>query len=382
MTQRPSTRQMRSYWTVWFGQFTSFIGLEMVAFATGVWIYLETGSALLFAISFILTAVSFAVTPRLARPLITRMSPRQGMLVGECGAGATLLIIWALFLTNSVAIWHIYLLRIAIAVCRAIQEECLAQATTDFVAEADRGRVTTTGTIGQTIGMIGSQPLSAILIITTQFQSVFVVAAVTYVFSAVILLMTRFPATTKIPAPSNHQPDEASFAIGWHYLSSRLGLLGLVFFSSFARVCLGLVSVLLMPLVLSFSSIFVMSLIAAAVGVGSVMGFLLADLWKTSQHRTLSILGLVLLQGVLLIVVGLQPSILTIAIATPLFLMALLMGSRHNQSILESKVELQMQESVQKTKNTIGFAGLLGGYVIAGTFAEFVFRPSLGISIW
>ncbi len=63
---------MRTFLTLWMGQLVSLVGSQLTAFALGVWVYEETHSVSLLALSQVAFSAPFVIFSPLAGVLVDR----------------------------------------------------------------------------------------------------------------------------------------------------------------------------------------------------------------------------------------------------------------------------------------------------------------------
>ncbi|MEL7234442.1 MAG: MFS transporter, partial [Chloroflexota bacterium] len=137
-TTQPSG--MRTFTIIWAGQLLSLIGTAMTRFALVVWAYDLTGTATTVALvsfSFFLPLV--LISP-IAGIVVDRFDRRMVMLVTDLGAGVMTLVLLALHLSGSLAVWHAYLLLGASGIFNAFQEPAYVAASSLLVPKTHYAR--------------------------------------------------------------------------------------------------------------------------------------------------------------------------------------------------------------------------------------------------
>ena len=85
--QRRLAQGMRTFTIIWFGQLISTLGSSLSSFALGVWIYDQTGSTTLFAISMLAWVLPTILFAPVAGVLADRWDRRVVMIVADSMAG-------------------------------------------------------------------------------------------------------------------------------------------------------------------------------------------------------------------------------------------------------------------------------------------------------
>ncbi len=85
MAPQSVTAGMRTFFVIWSGQLVSTIGSGLTGFALGVWIYQQTRSTALFAISLLSQAVPNLLVTPFAGALVDRWDRRKAMMFSDAG---------------------------------------------------------------------------------------------------------------------------------------------------------------------------------------------------------------------------------------------------------------------------------------------------------
>src|SRR6185369_11436475 len=102
----------------------------------------------------------------------------------------------------------------------------------------------------------------------------------TFLFSLVVLLLTRIPelkASTSVSPEKKHLLREAAF--GWRYITARSGLSGLLVFFAIANLVMGGASVLITPLLLTFTTTETLGTVMSIGGSGYLAGAVAMSTW-------------------------------------------------------------------------------------------------------
>jgi MFS family permease len=76
MIHHPNLRGLRTFAIIWFGQLISGIGSGLTGFGLGIWVFLETGSAVQFALTTFFYVLPIALIGPVAGALVDRWNRR------------------------------------------------------------------------------------------------------------------------------------------------------------------------------------------------------------------------------------------------------------------------------------------------------------------
>ncbi len=100
---------MRGFSIVWAGQLVSLLGTGMTRFALTIWAWQMTGEATALALVGFFSFAPVVVASPFAGALVDRWSRKRIMIVSDLGAGLATVMILALYMTNQLQIWHLYI---------------------------------------------------------------------------------------------------------------------------------------------------------------------------------------------------------------------------------------------------------------------------------
>ncbi|MEH2191211.1 MAG: MFS transporter [Nostoc sp.] len=370
---------MRVFILVWFGQLVSLLGSGITRFSLGIWVYQETDSVTQFSLISLFAMLPSILLSPLAGVFVDRWDRRWTMIFSDSGAGLSTLTMGLLLFAGRLEVWHIYLAVAVSSTFSAFQLPAYAAATTLLVPKQHLGRasgmVQTTDAISRLISPI----LAGVLVVTIQIQGVILIDFLTFVFAAIALLLVRFPKP-KITVEAQVGKGLLHEAIyGWTYISTRRGLLGLLMFFTISNFLIGIVSVLFTPLVLSFTSATVLGTMFSIGGVGMLLGGLMMSAWGGLKHRIYSVLGFTLLNGLCILLGGLQPSVPVFFVAAFIYFFGVAVINSSDQAIWQSKVPLAVQGRVFAMRTMLAWASTPLAYLMAGPLADQVFEPLLAV---
>jgi DHA3 family macrolide efflux protein-like MFS transporter len=126
---------VKTFFTLWSSQASSLFGSAVVNFALAWYLTRETGSATVLA-----TAIMVAMLPQIilgpfVGPLVDRWSRKKIMIYADLYTALLTVAFVILFHTNSVQIWHIYLIMIGRGIGETLQFPALAASIPMIVPE-------------------------------------------------------------------------------------------------------------------------------------------------------------------------------------------------------------------------------------------------------
>ncbi|MCG3207196.1 MAG: hypothetical protein FOGNACKC_00796 [Anaerolineae bacterium] len=377
MNSKSLSKNMFVFMVIWLGQTVSQIGSGLTGFALGVWVYQTTGSALQFALISLFAVLPRIVVSPVAGVLVDRWSRRWAMIIGDSGAGAGTLIIAALFFSGRLEIWHIYVATALSAAFATLQWPAYAAITPQLVSKENLGRANGMIQLGHGASEILAPVLAGMLVLTIGVQGIILIDVSTFAFAVLTLLVIRLPETKAFGPKAVNKPFWRELAVGWTYLQTRPGLVGLLIFLAVIRFVWAMLGAVLTPMMLSFAGPDKLGMIISVAGVGYLSGSLMMSSWGGPRRRITGVLGFELLSAASFVVMGLRPSVWLVALGAFVAHLAIAMGLSCNQALWQSKVDLQVQGRVFAAQQMITQAAAPLGFVVAGFLADNIFEPLL-----
>jgi MFS family permease len=367
---------MVTFLLVWIGQFVSVIGSRLTGFALGVWIYQHTHSVTQFALIYLFTYLPGTLLSPIAGTLVDRCDRRQVMIVSNCGSGLSILVIAWLFFAGRLEVWQIYLALAVISTCNILLLSAYTAAITLLVPKHHFSRASGMVQLAQAASQILAPTLAGMLVMTIQVQGVLLIDCITFLFALATLLCIRFP---KLEGSSESAVGERSLfkeiATGWKYIATRSGLLGLLLFFTIPYFTLGTLETLFTPMVLSFASTAQLGVILSIGGLGWLSGSVCISLWGGPKRRVYGVFSFVILQGLLLFLGALKPSVPIAAVGIFGYLFAYPILLSCSQAIWQSKVAPDFQGRVFGVRYLIEHLPPPIAYLTAGSLADYIFEP-------
>ena len=368
----------RTFLLVWFGQLISLTGTGLTGFALGVWVYQRTGSVTQFSLIALSTTLPGILVSPLVGVLVDRWDRRWAMFMADAGASLCTLTMCALLFFGRLQVWEIYILMGLSSTVTAFQWPAYSAATTLLVPKEHLGRASGMVQIADAIAQIGSPVLAGLMMGIMPIFSILLIDFFTYIFALVTLLISRFPRPETTIETKGRKPSllgEAAF--GWRFITSRPGLLGLLLYFATINFATGFAQVLFTPLVLTITTPAVLGMLWSVGGIGFLIGSLAMSIWGGPRRRIVGILCAGLLEGLMLLAIGLPPRLIFLGGAVFFFFLAEPVIGACSQATWQVKTPPQVQGRVFAVRRMIAWSALPLAYLLAGPLADRVFTPLL-----
>src|SRR5512140_1278162 len=200
-----STHGMRTFIIIWLGQLVSLIGSQLTGFAMSVWVYEETHSVLLLALSQIAFSAPFVLLSPIAGVLADRWNRRSAMIVSDFGAGAAVSTAAFLYLTGRLEPWMVIPLNFAMSAFATLMWPAYTASVTLLVPKEHYGRANGFVQLGEALPQIAGPAVAGALYVTVHLGNMALLDAATYLFSVVLMLIF-----VRIPDPPHTEDGRKS----------------------------------------------------------------------------------------------------------------------------------------------------------------------------
>ncbi|MEM7586217.1 MAG: MFS transporter, partial [Acidobacteriota bacterium] len=363
----------RTFAVVWLGQLVSLIGSGITRFALGVWVYERTGSATQFTLIAVSVALPGLLIAPLAGAMVDRWNRRWVMLASDLAAGLSTLALAALYWSDALQLWHIYLIVGIGSIFGSFQMPAYLAASTLLVPKQHLNRSSGMIQLGQASAGVVSAPVAGALFTPLGLGGIIVIDVATFLFAVTTLCFVRVPSPPKSADGTQSRGSllqEAAY--GWRFIRQRPGLLGLLLYFALMNLAFSIAAVLVIPLVRSFSTVALLGIVLAIQSAGQVVGSLSLTLTGGPRQRVRAILLCGLLIAVSMLIVGLRPFAPLVAAGLFLMMFCFAFMNGCSQAVWQTKVPPDVQGRVFAVRRLIAQITSPIGFFLAGPLADYV----------
>ncbi|MFH2039665.1 MAG: MFS transporter [Chloroflexota bacterium] len=373
-----STRKgMHTFLLIWLGQLFSILGSGLSSFALGVWTYQQTGQATPFALTVLFGNLPRLLMMPLAGSLADRWNRRIIMILADTGAALGTVALAFLIFFGNLQVWHIYIIVFISSIFSAFQEPAYMASITMLVPKKDFARANGMIQTGQAIGSVITPLLAGILFVTIGLKGIILIDLSTFFIAVTPLLIVRIPQPILSDADDGQKKNALKdFVLGWKFVSSRGGLMGLLLYYAMVNFLLSFSTVLMYPLILAVHSAAVLGTIQTVMGVGMLAGGILMSVWGGPKTRRIpKVIGAITLAvlGLALAGVGSNPFFPSVGFFILLFFIPIASGT--SMAIWQSKVPAELQGRVFSVRSLVSQCVVPLAYIISGPLADLIFEP-------
>jgi hypothetical protein len=372
-------KNMRTFWTIWGGQFISMLGSGLTSFALGVWIYDQTGQATPFALTALFSTLPALILMPIAGSLADRYSRRRIMILSDTGSAVVTAITAFLLFFGDLQVWHIYILAFVSSVLSAFQEPAYSASVTMLVPKHQLARASGILQMGQAMSAILTPMLAGGLYALLGLNGIIIIDAVTYFFAIGALLVVHIPQpkrVTEAEASDEKKSVWTDAVFGWNYLRALPGLFGLLIYFASVNFFLSFSNVLSGPLVLSYGSATDFGVVQMVTGASMLVGSLIMSAWGGPKSRKVpALIVFIAISATGLLISGLRANTLMISLGRVVLLLFIPFASALSQAVFQTKIPPDVQGRVFAIRGMISRSIIPLALVLSGPLADKVFEP-------
>lgn len=369
-------KNLNKFFIMWTGQTGSVIGSQITSFAMGVWIFEQTGSALLFGMAVALGMLPGIFLAPVAGVWVDRLNRRTVMLISDIGDALFAAAMVALLFYDALAVWHVYIIVVASSILATFQQLAYMTAVAQLVPEEKLGNVNGLVQLSSHGAAVFVPLMSTALYAAIGLKGIIIIDFVTFAFAIITLLFIKIP---DLPREEEEKQEKTWTQIkgAWSYLKTKQGLLPLLYFFAVSSFAVGFVQVLFRPLVLSMFDLSTLGWLMTWGGIGGLIGALLMAIWGGPNKHVNGVLGFTILSGVSILVCGWAQAPWLVGVAAFAFSFSVPLVTSCSQVIWQKSIPHEMQGRVFSFRTVISTSFMPLGLILSPFLAEYVFEPMM-----
>jgi len=367
---------MRSFLVLHLTQAFSALGSAMTNFALIVWSYQAEGSALVTALLSVCSYAPYVLMSMFAGALSDRWDKKRTMLVCDAFAAACTVAVLVLLRTDTLRIWHLYVINALNGLMNTVQQPAGDVAVTlltpkKYFQQASAVRSFT----GSLVNILTPMIATAVLALAG-IEAVIAFDLITFTVAFIVLLVF-----VKIPAAAAGKVAESvlkAAADGLKWLRRNRGIFDLIMFLAVINLFASVYNAALPAMMLSErgGGETALGIINTVTGVAMVLGSIIASAWPEPKSRVRVICN------TLLISMSTENFFLAFGRSLPVWCVGAVLGwlviplmNANMDVVFRSRIPVEMQGRVYSARNTFQFFTIPIGYMLGGVLVDNVFEP-------
>ncbi len=370
-------RFLKPYLLLWSTQSLSSLGSAMTGYALILWLYRQSGSALVTAMLSICSYAPYVLVSIFAGALSDRWNKKRTMLVCDLLAAMGTVVVLVLLKNSLLAPWHMYVLNAVNGLMNTVQQPASDVAATLLVPQEYYQKTSGLRSFSSSLNTILHPVIAAALFGFFGIETVIAVDLATFTLAFITLLFfIRIPEVSIEDKPREKLLEAAKSGMDW--LRANRLIFHLILFLAFINLVASAYNAALPAMLLSRENggEAVLGLVNAVTGAASLAGGLAAALLPAPKNRVRVICGcLMVSMGTenFLLALGRTPWIWCVGAVLGWLLIPLI--NANMDVIFRSTIPVDMQGRVYSCRNTLQFFTIPLGYFLGGLLVDRVFEP-------
>lgn len=374
-------KQLRTYLFFWGTQSLSTLGSAMTGYALVLWLYLRNGSALETALLSVCSYAPYVMMSIFAGALSDRWNKKRTLLVCDLVAALCTVTVFVLLKTDSLGVWHLYLLNALNGLMNTIQSPAGEVASTLLVPKKYYQKTSGLRSLSQSLTSILTPIFSTALFTLAGLETVILFDLLTFLAAFLTLLLwIRIPEP-----PAAEKAKESVFGAvraGLSWLKRNPLILTLILFLAAINFVASIYDTVLPAMVLSkpTGGETALGVINACVGIASLAGSLVVLFLPKPKNRVKVVcLTLLLSMSTENFLLAFSNSPVAWCIGAVIGWIAIPLMNANLDVIYRSGIPAEMQGRVFACRNTMQFFTIPLGNLMGGFLVDKVFEPFMAL---
>ena len=370
---------LKDFFLLWSSQTLSTLGSSMTSFALIVWAYKQQGTAMSVALLAFCTYLPSILFCFVAGTLVDKWNKKAVMLICDSVAALCTLIVFSLLVSGHLRVWHLYIVNTVIGFMNSFQFPASSVTVSMITPKEQYTRVGGMQAFSQSLVTLLTPAIATAVLSFGGLRIVLLMDLGAFLFAFSILLFAiRVPHI----APKEEQektPLRKQLSEGIGFLLQDKPLLGLILFFTAVNLLASMGGNGIMPVMIlarTGGNETTLGMVSSGIGIGTLIGSVIVTLVKPPKHRT-RVIFLSTAISFLLCDVG-----WSLGKSAPFWVAAAVLGNiplpflnANLNTIMRTKVPMEMQGRVFSAQSTLQCFTIPVGYLMGGFLSDYLFEP-------
>ena len=381
-----NNKSLRAFYILWSTQSLSQLGSAITGFALTLWLYEKTGLALSTAALTICTYAPYVVMSIFAGALSDKFDKKKTMLICDLLAALSTVVVFILYKTDTLAVWHLYLINVISGLMNTVQQPASEVAYTLVIPKEYYQKTGGLQSLSRSLVSIGNPIIAAALYGIAGLNAVIVVDLTTFVIA-----FTALALFIKLPKVSEENENEGTVLQlakeGLAYLKKTPMILFVILFMSGVNFVASAFDAVLPALIIPNprGGNGMLGVVSSCSGVAMVFGSLIATYMKKPKDRVRVVFVSMLIS------LGTENFVLAFSRYPVLWCLGQIIGwilvpvmSTNLNVIMRNTIPTQLQGRVYACRNTLQFFTIPIGLLFGGFMVDNVCEPFMAVrsGVW
>lgn len=372
-------KELRDFYIIWSTQSLSQLGSAITSFALTLWMYEKTGSALSTAALTICTYAPYVIMSIFAGAITDKFDKKKTMLICDLLAALTTVIVFVLYKTDTLTMWHLYAINAFSGLMNTVQQPASEVAYTLLVPKEHYQKTSGFQQLSRSLISIGNPLIAAALYGLAGLDVVIAVDLLTFAIAFLsLLLFIRLP---EIQSGTDKNENVIKLAKeGIRFLKETPLILTVILFMSGVNLTASAFDAVLPALVIPQKGNNVYGIVTACSGLAMVAGSFLPMILPKPKDRVRVI------YLTMLFALGIENFLLAFSRSPVLWCIGQIIGwvfvplmAANQNVIMRNVIPIELQGRVYACRNTLQFFTIPIGLFLGGFFVDKICEPFMAL---
>ena len=368
-------KELKDFYILWSTQSLSQLGSAITEFALTLWMYEKTGSALSTAALTICTYAPYVIMSIFAGAITDKFDKKKTMLICDLLAALTTVIVFVLYKTDTLTMWHLYVINAFSGLMNTVQQPASEVTYTLIIPKEHYQKTGGFQQLSRSLISIGNPLIAAALYGLAGLDVVIAVDLITFAVAFVALLFfIRLPEIEDGTGKSDNVLTLAKEGI--RFLKQTPLILTVILFMSGVNLTASAFDAVLPALVIPRAGNSVYGIVTACSGIAMVIGSFLPMILPKPKDRVRVI------YLTMLFALGTENFLLAFSRSPFLWCIGQIIGwlfvplmAANQNVIMRNVIPVELQGRVYACRNTLQFFTIPIGLFLGGFFVDKVCEP-------
>ena len=368
-------KELKDFYIIWFTQSLSQLGSAITEFALTLWMYEKTGSALNTAALSICTYAPYVVMSIFAGAVTDKFDKKKTMLVCDFLAALTTVLVFVLYKSDSLMLWHLYAINAFSGLMNTVQEPASEVAYALIVPKEHYQKTSGFQALSRSLTSIGTPLIAAALFGLAGLDVVIALDLLTFAIAFLALLLF-----IKLPDIDSEETSDGNVLKlakeGLKFLKETPLILYVILFMSGVNLTASAFDAVLPALVIPKAGNSMYGVVTACAGVAMVAGSVLPMVLPKPKNRVKVIyLTMLFALGIENFVLAFSENVILWCIGQFIGWFFVPLMSANQNVIMRNNIPLNLQGRVYACRNTLQFFTIPIGLFLGGLFVDEICEP-------
>lgn len=368
---------LKDFYILWSTQSLSQLGSAITAFALTLWLYEKTRSALNTAALRIFTYAPYVIMSIFAGALTDKFDKKKTMLICDLLAALTTVAVFVLYKTDTLSVWHLYLINAVSGLMNTVQQPASEVAYTMVIPKEHYQKTSGLQQLSRSLVTIGNPLIAAAVYGLAGLDAAIVIDLIS--FAVAFIALACFITIPEVPEKEVNEGSVLSLAKeGLVYLKDNPLILYIILFLAgvnfIASAFDAVLPAFIIPSPKGGNSIY--GIVTSFSGIAMVVGSLIATAMPKPKNRVRVIYASMLFS------LGTENFLLAFSRSPVLWCIAEIIGwifvpvmSTNQTVIMRNSIPERLQGRVYACRNTLQFFTIPIGLLFGGVMVDEVCEP-------